>query len=187
MLKISEFKLINNLLVKRKWVWCLLIKLFRQYLIKYRAFIMHRYFAPVMIKYSLFYRWKATRSTRPRSSCTTYHTVLRAGWSCSSTRATAACWRCTLSSSVVASRTWWSYRPLAWTTGRPGTLLTLTWGSPAGLPVCPSTSRWVVCNDSARHQIKIIIITWLLLLYHLLYRDTIKLRSVLKMSGLTDT
>lgn len=121
--------------------------------------IMHRYFSPVIliVSYSWFHRWKATRYTRPRSSCTTYRTVLLAGWSCSSTRVTAACWRCTPSSNVVASKTSWSYRPLAWMTGRPDTLLTRTWGSPAGPPVCPSTSKWVVCNDSALYHIKILL------------------------------
>lgn len=99
-----------------------------------------------IIENSRIHRWKATRSTRPKSSCTTYRTVRRAAWSCSSTRATAACWRCTPSSSVVASKTSWSYRPLAWTIGHPGTLSTRTWESPAGPPVCQSTSRWVVSS-----------------------------------------
>lgn len=106
----------------------------------------HRYpLTPVIIiENSRLYRWKATRSTRPRSSCTTYRTVRRAAWSCSSTRATAVCWRCTPSSSVVASKTSWSYRPLAWTIGHPDTLSTRTWESPAGPLVCQSISRWVV-------------------------------------------
>lgn len=91
------------------------------------------------------HRWRATKCTRPRSSCTTYPCARRTTWSCSSTRATAACWPCKpRNRRTNASTTSWLYRPRGRTTGRPDTVSASTWENPAEPPVCPSTSRWVI-------------------------------------------